>query len=598
MLALLQGLIEKMATLLTQGTQLEARKIKKPLTKSFLVSLSILFFVCAHFFQPNPGGSGLHLAFNAASWIPASIAIAIAFYHIAKQGVIKYSTLTIVLFFSAVLLSVPLIYQDSSPLLAAGKFFGLWAGWLFFLTLQQFAFSNKQKQWLLWCIIGSVLIEAIFGYIQYLFLEPGNSFGYNVISNRPYGIFQQPNVMASFLVTGLAIASYFLARQPIKYRENPVALTLLYITIILTLPLIIVLASRTGWIAAVFSLLLLIPYMWKYCTKKRFSSWILALIMGVSGSFVILHFSQNDDFNNISLLSKKADLESPRRYTFPQALDMFLEKPITGYGYGNFEAAYILYTAKQHQISADYKSGLPSMDHPHNEVLYWGVEGGILAIFGLLLAAGGVLLKIRKSKLDTQFALLALISPIFIHSQLEYPFYHSMLHWFTFIILLFWIDQLSCKYKKYRITGVSKISLRVSSLVLPIITAFYMLSALHTNWILTKFETTKPMNPEILNQVSNPVVWEDRFNWDVLSAQLSIGIINKRPDLIIPYITWSKELIKNKPRPAFYQNLIIAYQALGQEANAEDIRREAVFLFPNNNFETVQLDQKLRQIKK
>lgn len=121
---------------------------------------------------------------------------------------------------------------------------------------------------------------------------------------------------------------------------------------------------------------------------------------------------------SFELISQKADLESPRRYTFPQALDMFLEKPITGYGYGNFEAEYTLYTAKQHQISSSYKPGLPSMDHPHNEVLYWGVEGGIVAILGLMIAAGGVLLKIRKSKTDTQFALLALIAPIFIHSQL------------------------------------------------------------------------------------------------------------------------------------------------------------------------------------
>ncbi|GEK14478.1 PglL family O-oligosaccharyltransferase [Aliivibrio fischeri] len=583
-----------MATLLTQGTLLEAKKIKKPLTKSFLLSLTILFFFCAHFFQPNPGGSGLHLAFNAASWIPASIAIAIALFHIAKQGILKFSTLSIVLFISVCLLSIPLLYQEASPHLATGKFLGLWAGLLFFITLQQFSFSNKQKQWLLWCIIGSVLIETLFGYIQYLFLEAGNSFGYNVIANRPYGIFQQPNVMASFLVTGLAIASYFLARQPIKYRENIIALTLLYATIIFTLPLIAVLASRTGWLSATFSLVLLVPYMWKYCTKPRFISWLLALVIGFSGSFALLDVSKNDDISKVSLASQKADLDSPRRYTFPQALDMFLEKPVTGYGYGNFEAEYILYTAKQHQLSSDYKPGLPSMDHPHNEILYWGVEGGIVAILGLLLAAGGVLAKIRRSKLDTQFALLALIAPIFIHSQLEYPFYHSMIHWFTFIILLFWIDQLSCKYKKYRISDISKITLRVSSLVLPIVTGFYMLSTLHTNWVLTQFETTKPMNPEILSRVTNPVVWEDRFNWDVLSTQLKIGIINKKPELIKPYIEWSQELIKTKPRPAFYQNLIIAYQALGDEKRAEDIRREAIYLFPKSKFESVQLDEKLR----
>ncbi|MGR6841281.1 PglL family O-oligosaccharyltransferase [Aliivibrio wodanis] len=584
-----------MATLLTQGTQLEARKVRKPLTKSFLFSLSTLFFVCAHFFQPNPGGSGLHLAFNAISWIPASIAIAIGVFHIAKQGLLKYSTLTLVLSLSVILLSIPLFYHDASPELALGKFLGLWAGLIFFITLQQFAFSNKQKQWLLWCIIGSVLIETSIGYIQYIFLKEGNGFGYNVIVNRPYGIFQQPNVMASFLATGLAIASYFLARQPTKYRENIIALTLLYATIIFTVPLIIVLASRTGWLATIFSITLLTPYMWKYCTKQRFFSWILAIVIGFSGHYALLEISKEKETNNASTIIQKTSLANARQYIFPQALDMFLEKPITGYGYGNFEAEYTLYTAKQHQLSTTYRPGLPSMEHPHNEVLYWGVEGGVVAILGLLIAAGGVLLKIRKSKLDTQFALLALIAPIFIHSQLEYPFYHSMVHWFTFIILLFWIDQLSCKYKKRHIGDIIKVALRISSLVLPIVTAFYMLSTLHTNWVLTKFETTRPMNPDILNQVTNPVAWEDRFNWDVLSAQLTIGIMNKKSELITPYITWSKELIKTKPRPAFYQNLIIAYQALGQVQNAEDIRREAIFLFPNNKFESVELDEKLRQ---
>lgn len=102
------------------------------------------------------------------------------------------------------------------------------------------------------------------------------------------------------------------------------------------------------------------------------------------------------------------------------------------------------------------------------------------------------------------------------------------------------------------------------------------------------------MNPDILSRVTNPVVWEDRFNWDVLSTQLKIGIINKKPELIKPYIEWSQELIKTKPRPAFYQNLIIAYQALGDEKRAEDIRREAIFLFPKSKFESVQLDKKLR----
>lgn len=71
-------------------------------------------------------------------------------------------------------------------------------------------------------------------------------------------------------------------------------------------------------------------------------------------------------------VANKADLESPRRFTFPQTIDMIIEKPFTGYGYGKFEAQYLLYTARQHQLNSSYPAGLASMDHPHNELLYWG----------------------------------------------------------------------------------------------------------------------------------------------------------------------------------------------------------------------------------
>ena len=115
-----------------------------------------------------------------------------------------------------------------------------------------------------------------------------------------------------------------------------------------------------------------------------------------------------------------------------------------------------------------------------------------------------------------------------------------------------------------------------------------MLSALHTNYVLTKFELSKPKNPDILKQVTNPVVWKDRYDWDIYSTYLNIGLYKADPSLIQPYIDWSLEIIKSKPRPAFYSNLILAYQGLGEESKAEQIRSEANFLFPNRDFSKVQ----------
>lgn len=572
-----------MATLLLSGTQLEPQAPSVPLNKPFLIALGCVYLLAMHFFMPNPGGAGLALSFNATTWLVLSFALAIGLYQLATYRKLRYSKLTVVFLISSVIMTLPMFYTNAYWQGALSRITGLWAGLLLFVVLQQFYFSNKHKQRLLWYIVLACLIEAAFGLFQYFELKPGNIFGYNTIANRPYGIFQQPNVMASFLATGLVLSGYLLARQPKKYNKHLSEVSLLYLTPVMTLPLLVVLASRTGWLSALLGIALILPYIYRFSPRQRFINWILASIAGLLIGFAALQAG-----NNGQLAADKADLDSPRRYTFPQALDMLIEKPFTGYGYGNFEAKYMLYTARQHQLNSNYHPGLPSMDHPHNETLYWGVEGGLLPILGMAIAAGFVLMRIRSAKKGTRLAMFALLLPITLHSQLEYPFYHSAIHWITFIILLFWIDQRVAKYRFARFSKFSKSALRIASILLPFLTTTYMLSALHTNYVLTKFETSQPRDPEILNKVTNPVVWQDRYDWDVYSTYLNIGLYNQQPQYIQPYIDWSLAIIKHKPRPAFYNNLILAYQGLGDHSRAEQIRTEAEFLFPDKAFANVQ----------
>ncbi|MEF1289819.1 PglL family O-oligosaccharyltransferase [Vibrio sp. M260118] len=574
-----------MATTHVAGTQLEVKAPKIPLTKPFLVAFGAIFVLAMHFFMPNPGGSGLALAFNPTTWLVLSFAVAIGLYQIGTYSNLRYNKLTIGLFICTIMLTIPVLYTGSSIELSLGKLVGLWAGYILFVVLQQFRFSNKQKQRLLWFIAIAVFIEAIFGWVQYLFLQPGNPFGYDTLSNRPYGIFQQPNVMASFLATGLVLSGYLLTRQPTKYQRKVSEVTLLYLTPLITVPLIVVLASRTGWLASVLSVSLLLLYVYRFATKKRFIGWTVSILLGLSIGFIAPHLSKGQASD---LVDQKANLESPRKYTFPQAVDMLIEKPFTGYGYGRFEPEYIIYTARQHQLNNNYMPGLASMDHPHNELLYWGVEGGLLPLLAIMLAALFVLVRLYQAKKGTRLAMFALFVPIVLHSQLEYPFYHSAVHWVTFIVLVYWVDQRASSYRQASLSMVSKLALRVSSLVIPIVTSFYMLTTLHTNYVLTQFEQSQPKDPEILSQVTNPIVWQDRYDWDIYSTYLNIGLFKQETEFIQPYIDWSLSIIKDKPRPAFYNNLIMAYQGLGEIEKAEQIRSEAQFLFPNRDFSDVQ----------
>lgn len=568
-----------MATLLLSGTQLQPTPPKAPLNKAFMIAIGAMYLLAMHFFMPNPGGSGLVLSFNPTTWIALSLVIAISWYQMALNQSLRYSKLTLIFFISCCILTIPILYGNAYLAGVIGRLSGLWAGLALFIGLQQFCLSNKHKQRLLWYLLLACLMQALLGWYQYLWLSPDNWMGYNTVANRPYGIFQQPNVMASFMATGLILSGYLLARQAKKYDTKKVETRLLCGAPLVIMPLLVVLASRTGWLAALFGIIMVVPYLYRFISRRRLLYWLSACFVGVLLGFVAIYSQSTSD-----MVSAKADLESPRRYTFPQNIDMLIEKPFTGYGYGKFETEYLIYTARQHQLNPNYPAGLPAMDHPHNELLLWGVEGGLLPLLGIALAAGFVLLKIRTAKKGTRLGMLALLLPIVLHSQLEYPFYHSAIHWISFIILLYWIDQRVSRYQTFNMPPLNTPILRVLSLIMPVMVSLYMLTSLHSNAVLTQFEKSNPPNPELLHNVSNPLVWRDRLDWNIYSTYLNLGLHQQKSDYIQAYIDWSLNVIQHKPRPSFYRNLILAYQGLGEEARAEQIRAEAEFLFPNLDF--------------
>ncbi len=158
-----------MAILHTAGTKLEVEAPAAPLNRHFIFSLGFIFLVAMHFFTPNPGGSGLALSFNPVIWFGLSITLAIGLYQLATNHTFRYSRLTIGLLASCILLTVPEFYTSANIEESVTRLAGLWVGLLFFFLLQQFHFSNKQKQRILWFIILAVVIESLFGYFQYSF---------------------------------------------------------------------------------------------------------------------------------------------------------------------------------------------------------------------------------------------------------------------------------------------------------------------------------------------------------------------------------------------------------------------------------------------
>lgn len=575
-----------MAIIHLSGTRLAPQKPKAPLNRRFMYAIGFVFLIASHFYIANLGGLGLALPFNNATWFGLSWVFAIGIYQMALSKQIRYSKLTIGLLISCLIISIPLFFSSPPNLPSVlPRIAGLWLGWLLFVILQQFSLSNAHKQRLLWFIILAVCIEALLAYVQFFVLNHQAIITLDDSLKQPFGIFQNINAMSSFLATGLVLSGYLLARQQRKYGEKLSRTALLYIMPLITVPLITLLASRIGWIISLVSVLLIVPYLYRFSTKKRFIGWSFALLAGICLGG-ILAFSSG----NLSSLSGEKPIESARLTVLPQAIDMFIEKPFTGYGLGQFESEYLLYTARQHQLNSNYPVAIEDVTHPFNEVLFWGIEGGLIPVIGIILAALFVLFKISSTRKGTRLAILSLLMPIALHAQLENPFYQSSIHWITFIVLIFWVDQRTAKYKHYGIRTTSVHFFKAISVILPILLISYMTLSLHTNYQLKQFAQSYPKRMELLDNIIYSGTFKQEVNWQIHSNQLKNGLVNKQLDKVVGYIEWSLDSIQQTPSSKLYKSLILAYLGVGEVSKAEQIRDEASYLYPQQDFSVIHID--------
>ncbi|MGR5366467.1 Wzy polymerase domain-containing protein [Photobacterium damselae] len=549
--------------------------VKINLKKSFILFFGILFVFCMHYYQPNPGGYGVHLPFNAVSWLAISILISIGIYNISIYKKISYSRMSCALLICCVFLTLPMFYYNANISKSIYRIIALWCGWLLLLSLQQFKFKTKENHLFLWFILFGSLIEIIYSWYQFKFISFDNLIGYDTVVNRPYGIFQQPNVMASFIATGLAISGYLLSTLPDKFGARHV---IILITPILFIPIITVLNSRTGWICAFVSTLFVLPSLFYRAKLRKFGSiWVMSLLLGCTlNTTSIVH----DSWTGVD---SKLNLHSPRMIHFPQVFNMILEKPLYGYGYGNFDTAYIEQTAKWHHQNEEQYPGITRLEHPHNEILYWVVEGGVIPLLAISLAAFAIISNLFKISFIKSLALIGMLFPLIFHSMVEYPFYHSIIHWVIFIVLMYFLD---CKfiYKneiKLKNTSVGK----VFAVIFPVCIFGYMLSSLYSGLQLNKFEIRRPYDTRYLAKVNNKLSWGNRLEWDLNVNNLRLGIKNYNHKLINDYIFWAKVKIQDWPEPDLYRSLIDAYKAIGDVENAFIVKNQAMYLYPDLMFE-------------
>ncbi len=557
-----------MAILLLKGTDLETPARKRPLNTLFLILVGSLYLLFFHIPAWVDNGQGIERYSNQITWLVTLSLILVGIAQLTREKTLRYSKLTCGLSICCILLTLPVFESDANITRIFPKLSAVWLGWLFFLVLQQISFTNKHKQKLLWFIVLSSLIGATISYVTLITHILGSHLFY---ARQLWGEYSSYQSAAIFFITGIVCSGYLLSRQVKKYQLEFSPILLLYITPVYTLPLILQIYSPIIWTILLISLGALLTYVIRHATTQRLVGWSLSILLGTILGVLALYFALASTNNQMPTVDNSQLLNS-----VSQTTDMLIERPFTGYGYGRFGEEYVLYTAHQHSLNANFPPAIEGLASPHSEILSWAIEGGLVPFLAILLSASFVIFRGYFAKKGTRLATFSLLLPIVLGCLSSDIMYQTHLHWITLIILLYWLDQRVTRYRKISVQIWKIRSVNMIGIPLILFLGVYLIIVGHNHFYYEKYIQTSIYSN--LSKMIMPTVYKEKSIIAEVQQQLSkttqtSSLENNIPELL--------KIIKQEPTLSYYSLLIQCYTKLGQENKALQTQLESQYLFPN-----------------
>lgn len=558
-----------------------------PDSRLTLFLLGVCLLIGIHFNIQNTGGTGLEMPYNAAVWSVISLIFSSMLFHLSRTRQWISDPALKLLGLIMLAITIPIAFQEVVETTQAGtRMLAILAG----LTLTVLFYQNFQSasswQTILYLAVAATVIEALLCLVQQYLPSIAALGVYKEDYGRPFGSFQQPNVSASFIATGVICSLYLILKT---HDENTTRFNaILLISCALTgSTALVLLGSRAGIFGALLAIVFCLPQIYQYLTTESkliskykprlLLGWFFSAVMGVILAITSVQQMESGGRNLEAFQSTEN-----RTSIYLQALDMIKDKPLSGWGYGNFERNFLDYYAEKYHAGEYTHPIIANLDHPHNELLLWAIEGGVIPpLLLLILAAVLVIRALRHLGMVYGLSALSLLVPLAFHANTEYPFYQSIAHWLVFCLLTAWLLWMTSTptIKCFKLDFFA----RCFAVIIPVLIIPVMVLCIQATYQVTKYHATNKQNVNYLRDVIHPSgIWK-RFFFDVMTYRLIVGLRQQDSQQVTAYIQWAEEFLKHTPRLSIYYNLAKAHWALKDYDQSIQILEKAAYFYPTNN---------------
>lgn len=455
------------------------------------------------------------------------------------------------------------------------------AALLFVGALLQLQPSRRAVDTAIYIIIAAMLLNVIESVLQMLPDQPLNDLIPHPPSPRPLGYFMQPNLLASALVTGLVLTVYQISTPGFPYRARMLQ-WMVYIFLVAGSYIVLATGSRIGLLALCISVPLVIASRYMLLNRYRYRLAVVITLLCVGtagGAFFSDGFEKT--YSKIERLAESSSDIRPHLYRI--SLDLFLQKPFAGHGVGNFSGVFQNQAAEYVKANPEYNIRFKThFTHPHNELLMWAVEGGVIALVGLLVLVFVIVLRVFKSGWQRGGALLAMVLPIALHMQVELPLYISVYHTILFCLVVYLIFR--PVGRKYAIGNQRVLVLvPVAGCVFFIFSLVFFTNTFKASRQISQFLYYNEPEVGRLDEASANFYFRDLGTALLLKVLLNRAISGDGdPRWVDLFILHNEEYLKKVPESSTFHDLALAYAFKGDEAKADEVIRRGLNLYPKH----------------